>query len=57
MKDHPDDSRKVPPGKSRVYHQAAALGRRRMAKMTKRELREHQRQAARARWGPPKESP
>ena len=48
--DHPDDTRKVPVGKTRVYHAAAALGRRRMASMTKRELREHQRKAARARW-------
>ena len=45
-----DETRKVPAGKTRAYHAAAALGRRRMAKMSKRELKEHQRRAARARW-------
>lgn len=48
--DRPDDSRRVPAGKTRIYHAAAALGRRRMASMGKRELREHQRNAANARW-------
>lgn len=46
----PDETRKVPSGKTRLYHAAAALGRRRMASMGKRELRDHQRKAARARW-------
>lgn len=50
MKDHPDDTRKVPAGKTRVYHAAAAMGRRRMAKMTQRELKAHQQAASRARW-------
>lgn len=57
MKDHPDDTRKVPTGKTRVYHAAAALGRRRFAKMTQRELKAHQQAAARARWAHHKKSP
>ena len=48
--DKPDDSRRVPAGKTRIYHAAAALGRRRMASMGKRELRAHQQRASRARW-------
>ena len=57
MKDHPDDTRKVPVGKTRVYHAAAALGRRRMASMTKQQMKAHQQAASRARWDRVKKSP
>jgi hypothetical protein len=57
MKDHPDDTRKVPVGKTRVYHAAAALGRRRMASMTKQQMKAHQQAASRARWDRVKKAP
>lgn len=45
-----EGTRKRPAGKTYLYHAAAALGRRRMAQLGKKELRAHQQKAARARW-------